>query len=99
MIALVLQGLKAGGVLVGDVDAMMAAGLGAVHSTACCSALLRFSHTSQVFVPCGLGHLIGVDTHDVGGYLPGCPPRIQDSVWHPCRRTRLASAISVSAAA
>lgn len=49
--------LKEGGLLKGDVDEMVKAGIAAV------------------FQPHGLGHLIGLDVHDVGGYLEDCPPR------------------------
>lgn len=52
-----LEKLKAGQLLTGDVSAMIEAGL------------------NYVFQPHGLGHLIGLDVHDVGGYLEDCPPR------------------------
>jgi Xaa-Pro dipeptidase len=48
-----LSNLRDAGLLRGDVDEMMKAGLGAV------------------FQPHGLGHLLGLDVHDVGGYLEG----------------------------
>uniref|UniRef100_A0A7S3C2Y5 Peptidase M24 domain-containing protein n=1 Tax=Haptolina ericina TaxID=156174 RepID=A0A7S3C2Y5_9EUKA len=42
-----------------------------------------------VFIPCGLGHLIGMDTHDVGGYLKHCPPRIPSSGISKLRTARI----------
>ncbi|KAG6463381.1 hypothetical protein O3G_MSEX013838 [Manduca sexta] len=52
-----LEHLKQGGLLEGEVEDMIKAG---VHGT---------------LQPHGLGHLLGLDVHDVGGYLPACPPR------------------------
>eukprot|EP00041_Stephanoeca_diplocostata_P006363 m.82240 g.82240 ORF g.82240 m.82240 type:complete len:545 (-) comp16322_c0_seq3:170-1804(-) len=56
----VLANLLKHGLLVGDLDEMDAANLGAT------------------FMPHGLGHLIGLDTHDVGGYLDADPKRIDE---------------------
>ncbi|XP_065203567.1 xaa-Pro dipeptidase [Planococcus citri] len=52
-----LTNLKKIGILKGDVDEMIEAGIGAV------------------FQPHGLGHLLGLDVHDVGGYIKGTPKR------------------------
>lgn len=52
-----LETLKSGGLLQGEVNDMMDAGINAI------------------FQPHGLGHFLGLDVHDVGGYLSDCPPR------------------------
>lgn len=62
--------LKEGGLLKGDVEDMMTAGL------------------NGIFQPHGLGHLIGLDVHDVGAYLPGQPGRPTDKGCTPLRFTR-----------
>jgi Xaa-Pro dipeptidase len=45
-----------------------------------------------VFMPHGLGHFIGIDTHDVGGYLPGHPERIQKPGLKSLRTARILAA-------
>lgn len=52
-----LTELRTIGIVTGDIDEMMRAGI------------------NGVFQPHGLGHLIGLDVHDVGGYLDTCPPK------------------------
>ncbi|XP_052742195.1 xaa-Pro dipeptidase [Bicyclus anynana] len=42
-----------------------------------------------ILQPHGLGHLLGLDVHDVGGYLPHCPPRLAG----PLGRLRTARAL------
>lgn len=42
-----------------------------------------------VFMPHGLGHFIGIDTHDVGGYLPGHPERILEPGLKSLRTARI----------
>lgn len=65
-----LTSLKEGGLLVGDVEDMIRAGL------------------NEVFQPHGLGHLLGLDVHDVGGYLPGNPERPSDAGVRKLRTAR-----------
>ncbi|BDA48705.1 Xaa-Pro dipeptidase [Coccomyxa sp. Obi] len=42
-----------------------------------------------LFMPHGLGHLLGIDTHDVGGYLPGLPSRINQPGLRSLRTARI----------
>jgi len=66
----ILEDLKAGGLLQGSVDDMMKAHLGAV------------------FMPHGLGHLMGLDVHDVGGFPKGVE-RIDEPGISNLRTTRV----------
>lgn len=65
-----LEALKKGGLLQGDVEDMIKAGLNAV------------------FQPHGLGHLLGLDVHDVGGYLPNHPPKSNEPGLNKLRTAR-----------
>jgi len=45
-----------------------------------------------IFLPHGLGHLIGLDTHDVGGYIDGTPERSSKPGFRKLRTARVAEA-------
>lgn len=69
-----LAELKVGGLLVGEIDDMMAAGI------------------NGVFQPHGLGHLLGLDVHDVGAFLDHCPPRSTEPGLKSLRTSRILKA-------
>lgn len=48
---------------------------------------LKAAYMGAIFMPHGLGHLIGLDVHDVGGYV-NAPPRIQEPGIQYLRTTR-----------
>lgn len=48
---------------------------------------MKAAYMGAIFMPHGLGHLIGLDVHDVGGYV-NAPPRIQEPGIQYLRTTR-----------
>jgi Xaa-Pro dipeptidase len=51
--------------------------------------MVRDHRLGAVFMPHGMGHLIGIDTHDVGGYLEWTPPRSPEPGLRSLRTARM----------
>lgn len=47
------------------------------------------ANLGAVFQPHGLGHLLGLDVHDVGGYLENNPPRLTLPGYRSLRTARV----------
>ncbi len=118
----ILEGLSEGGLVKGDVDAMLKDDIAALfmphgernthttnthtyiqthtHTSVCLYMLPsldyslgidKHTHTCLLMVSAGLGHFLGIDTHDVGGYLHGYPNRITRPGYKSLRTARKVS--------
>lgn len=58
---------------------------------------LQEADIGALFMPHGLGHLLGIDTHDVGGYGNGLPPRSTTPGLKSLRLGRCSSCTSYTA--
>jgi Xaa-Pro dipeptidase len=54
--------------------------------------MMAVNLAGRVFQPHGLGHFIGNDVHDVGGYLEGHPPRAEGPGLRNLRTARVLKA-------
>jgi len=50
---------------------------------------MKANLAGHVFQPHGLGHFIGLDVHDVGGYMPGHPERPKEPGLRSLRTARM----------
>lgn len=63
-----LEELKQCGILHGDVDEMMKVNILLLYGKTRLYCNVLQVHLGAVFMPHGLGHFMGCDAHDVGGY-------------------------------